>query len=288
MDPTADSPETAVALTLGQLEDRLQLAMAAREQLRQSQTVHRAFVQTSMEAYGLELPTHMPAHSFTIHPSKTNYDALVRVMDVQIDQMVTQYNEQHANVIGMLQDIVAAFNQRVQNLSGTLPTQHLQVALSCWENLKLDALRASEEPLVQGELARVDQIVQWWSEEGKELGQLVLQPESDLYRDVQATYDDPGGDAMKECIRKIGVWKFSDPTVPSSLDTLVQLLRVLPADGLPTLLRTLPMSEDRAVLETYQSFIDRIAEVVSLREAILDQSRSLVVCLGTLHSLQAE
>lgn len=61
------------SLSIGQLEDRLELITAFGQQLSDQRTVNRANMQVATESIGLELPERLQLASFTQHPSLTNY-----------------------------------------------------------------------------------------------------------------------------------------------------------------------------------------------------------------------
>lgn len=68
-------------LSIAQLEDRLQLAMAVREQLRTSGVVHRHQISVAVESIGFELPASAPLASFTEAPSATNLKETLSAID---------------------------------------------------------------------------------------------------------------------------------------------------------------------------------------------------------------
>lgn len=278
----------AVTLTLGQLEERLQLAMAARAQLQERQQVYRSFVQTSMEAYGLELPPHMPLNSFTSHPSQTNYPEVTTLVDQHIDGLTQARQVEYKQRCQPLCEEIAAFNVKAHNVHQMPSVAHLQVALSYMEGLDLEALRASQEPLVVSELARLDHELQWWVQECKELGLMVLDAHGELYSALDQVYAHPTSEQLHSCTEKIGVWKYAESPLPMNLHNLTAFLQVIPTEGLPVLYRELPCPEDDlSALQAIQLFIQRVEDVDSIREGVLDCVRRIMQCLGTLRSLQA-
>ncbi len=278
----------AVTLTLGQLEQRLQLAVAARAQLQERQQVYRSFVQTSMEAYGLELPPHMPLNSFTTHPSQTNYPEVTALVDEHIATLTHAQQTQHEERCRGLREEVVAFNTKAQGAHLRPCVRHLQVALSYMEGLDLEALRDSQEPLVVAELERLDVELKWWAEECKELGLMVLDAHSELYTNLEQAYNNPIPEQLRACTEKIGVWKYADSPLPLNLHNLTAFLQAIPAQGLPSLYRPVPCPEqDLPALQAIQLFIHTVDDVSSIRDGVLDCVRRIMQCLGTLRTLQA-
>lgn len=278
----------AVPLTLGQLEVRLQLAMAAREQLRASQLVHRAFVHTSMEAYGLELPPHLPANSFTQHPSKTNYLEVLAVMDTQIDAMEQQQRDmtqqERARVLSEIESLRAKLAQQPQSPC----VSHWHTALSFWRSPEHEVLRASEEPLVVSELAALDAQIQWWADECFAWGQLLLDPQSVLYHTLATAHAKvPTTGDLQIATHELGTWKYAEPPKAPTLETLVLLVRAIPPEGLPALhAPTLADEQDLQLLHGYQAFLSRLYDMASVRESLYELIRKVLGHLSTLRAFQ--
>lgn len=286
MDDTAATP--AVPLTLGQLEVRLQLAMAARDQLRRSQQVHRAFVQASMEAYGLELPTHMPARAFTTHPSRTYFEETLHAVETYVSTTQTQLASAHALEQARLQNCIASLKAKVTHHHQTSCVRRLHTALSYWADINLEALRASQEPLVRSELTKLDTEVQWWANECMELGQLVLQTDGVLYQTLTDTYAQPTVETLRQASNAIGVWKYAEPQVPSNLSQLMALLQALPDGDLPSLWKDLDSdTSNLPILCAQEVFYAAVVEVSSLRQAVFDMVRRVLDSLSILRTFHA-
>ena len=171
-----------VTLNAGQLGDRLQLAMAARQQLLERGTVDRHFIRASMEAYGLEMPPHMPPNAFTAHPSTVNYaEAVLKIEDKVTHLQVQLLERLKQEYAAIYDDVMAHYNSAVADRGGH--EQRFRLNALYLSKVDLHAAASSECLLVQNELTKMADMLTSW--EGlNELGATILSEESDLYRHI--------------------------------------------------------------------------------------------------------
>ena len=169
-------------LSAGQLEDRLQLAMASQQQLLARGTVDRHFVRASMEAYGLELAPHMPPNAFTVHPSTVNYaETALKIEDKVTHLRLLLLERLKQDYATTYEDMMGHYNLAVPDRGSH--DQRFRLNALYLSKVDLHAAASSECLLVQNELTKMADMLTSW--EGlNELGTTILSEESELYRQI--------------------------------------------------------------------------------------------------------
>jgi len=99
-------------LTIGQLEDRLQLAMAVKQHLTEQRAVSYRDMQVATESLGVELPAHTPLSSFTQIPSQQNYKVAVNWIQSEEEALISKVREATRREITQTLEQIAGYIHR--------------------------------------------------------------------------------------------------------------------------------------------------------------------------------
>ncbi len=161
-------------LTLGQLEGRLQLAMALREQLQREGQTYQYSARVAMESFGLELPDTMPLASFTQQPSRTNFEhfsELVEQKQISLrselaERTAEEFRNTYKEIVDLISKDEPPYEPQWRELQ-TLASYLADFSPEEWTN------RDSKDPWIQAALLRLDTMMSQWHEQ-MNLGQEVM------------------------------------------------------------------------------------------------------------------
>lgn len=95
------------SLTIGQLQDNLQLAMAVSQQMATRGVVNRHDMLVAVESIGLVLPADMPVNSFTEVRSFTNFQPAHELLKKKVAELTMTTTQRLRQTIGQALEIIA-------------------------------------------------------------------------------------------------------------------------------------------------------------------------------------
>lgn len=158
-------------LTIGQLEARLQLAMAVNQHLTEQQAVSRHDMRVALESLGLDPPAEAPLNSFTEQPSRTNFSvalAFVRSKETELSDKLLYASRRQ------LTETLEQIANHIQAVKEPWEPRYLmlQVVSKYLDEYEIPGNHVDE--VVQKELTAVHSYMSEW-EKQKQLGQDVIE-----------------------------------------------------------------------------------------------------------------
>lgn len=165
-------------LSIGQLEDRLQLAMAVRQHLTDQGVVSRNDMRVAMESLGVELPAHAPLNSFTEQPSRTNYAVAVSFIQTEEQTLINKVRDSARRELTQTLEEIGTLIYKSDAEPYEPRYAMLKIVSKYLTGYTLPTDCADE--IMQTELNKVSEVMTEWQKR-KQLGQDVLS-NAQLYR----------------------------------------------------------------------------------------------------------
>lgn len=155
------------SLSLGQLEDRLQLVMTLRQHLFERQSVCQHDMRVAVESIGLELPAQTPLNSFTQAPSQTNFKVTYGFIQTEEQQLINKVRDASRRELkGTLENIA----EHIQCHRETFEVSHARLKIVAKYLTGYTIPEEHPDSTAQAELTAISSVLDEWRRH-QQLGQ---------------------------------------------------------------------------------------------------------------------